>query len=112
MNKKNSLKLIDSFPNLYQYHPLFPGENRDFYFDCEDGWFQIIWDLSEKLENEFIRIKKEDGRDRKELPYVEHVKKRIGTLDFSVAKYNDKIDMYTLKAMQKSETICEICGEP
>jgi len=59
MSPELDKKLVESFPNLY----------KDRYADMRttclcwgfehgDGWFQILWDVSEKLEKEIIKIKK------------------------------------------------------
>lgn len=50
MNQELTKKLYDEFPELYR------GRNKPttetamcFGFDCNDGWFQIIYDLSADL---------------------------------------------------------------
>ena len=61
MNKENDDKLCAAFPLLYADRR---GDIRQtamaWGFDCGDGWFDLIWDMSAKLEEE---IKKEVRSD-------------------------------------------------
>jgi len=73
-----------------------------FGFECENGWFDLIWNLC-------IQIEKENPEDFE----VCQVKEKFGTLRFyplggAPEKIWDLIDA----AEKKSETICEICGKP
>jgi len=112
MNEENTFKLVNAFPNLYpKYHPLFPNEEILFHFDCKDGWFNLLWELSEKLEAEIIRLKKEGKTEPEDLPHVQQVKEKYGTLCF-YASFTEKMGIDIAEAEKKSETICEICGKP
>lgn len=51
MNSENTAKLWETFPLLYSGRQLSTRESLiPFGFSCGDGWFDLIWELSEKLE--------------------------------------------------------------
>ena len=69
--------------------------------DCGNGWFDLIWELCEKIEP---LVDKEFA--------VEQVKEKFGTLRFytnaATREVHDIISGYE----RKSENICEECGKP
>lgn len=90
MNKENTDKLLHDFPNLYR--------NLDWGFDVGDGWFNIIYNLSEKLS-------KEEGT------YALQVKEKFGGLRFYISSGSDE-DFDTIdKAENESYRTCELCGK-
>ena len=112
MNAENSRKLEKAFPNIYPpIDPLSPADCEwSFQFDIGDGWFEILWELSEKLEAEIVRLIKE-GRPSEDLPSVQQVKEKYGELCF-YASGTDKMQSDITIAQEKSLTICELCGKP
>ena len=101
MNRENTLKLRNSFTNLYpKLHPHYPNGCVLFRFECRDGWFQIIWDLSEKLEAEIIAMKAKNDLTTGEwsAPHAVEVKEEYGTLSFGsgAKKYSHDIIHYNL----------------
>lgn len=108
MNEENTLKLTSSFPNLYpKLHPSYPApRERPFFFECRDGWFQLLWDLSEKLEDEIV---KSDNKIK--IPLIRQVKEKFGTLRFYVSSDTDTIRTAIQEAERISSITCEICGE-
>jgi len=104
MNKENTETLIKDFPILYRGHKDPPSKNlMCFGFECDDGWFQLIYDLSKQISEICPRVK------------AAQVKEKFGTLRFYIDGVQmDKADLiYDLiqKAESKSGTICERCGE-
>ena len=104
MNKENTEKLINDFPELYRGHKQPPTENlMCFGFECSDGWFQLIYDLSKQLSEACPRVK------------ATQVKEKFGTLRFYIeGVQKDKSELvYQLidKAESKSGTTCESCGD-
>lgn len=103
MNKEHTIKLLTNFPNLYKQHSLLMTQTCMCWgFDCEDGWFDLIYNLSQKIT---------------ELdPNVEavQVKEKFATLHF----YTGGVSVETADAIWKlideaedeSGTICEVCG--
>lgn len=106
--------LKERFPVLYEdmYGP------RDktcmaFGIECQSGWYDIIWELSEKLEPLAKKIKGEFPAK------VEQVKEKFGTLRFYISSVTDEDDKEVINEMYKhigeyelkTVTTCEVCGE-
>ena len=104
MNKENTEKLINDFPLLYRGHTEPPTKNlMCFGFECSNGWFQLIYDLSKQITEVCPRVK------------ASQVKEKFGTLRFYIeGVQKDKAEIvYQLidKAESKSGTTCESCGD-
>jgi hypothetical protein len=57
VNEELDKKLVDSFPLLYgDRHAPMQSTCMCWGFDCGDGWFDIIWNLSSKIEPIIERI--------------------------------------------------------
>jgi hypothetical protein len=103
MNKKNTEYLYATYPNLYQNHSKSMRETCMCWgFECSDGWFKIIDELSAKLEPLGI--------------VAEQVKEKFGTLRFYIGgvptEIADEVWAAIEEAEQKSEVTCEVCGAP
>jgi len=90
------------------FHP--NGSIRDtlmvFGFDCEDGWFKIIWDLSEKI-NEHLKKLPEQ-----KYPFeVVQVKEKFASLRYYTNWDTDEISDMIREAEILSQKTCEICGK-
>jgi hypothetical protein len=120
MNKKNDEYLTKNFPLLYCDRN---GNMQEtcmcWGFDVGDGWFDLIKELSEKLEplvQQWINEnpKPEDAEEAKMWyhPCASQVKEKFGGLRFYLSCGTD--EMYDLchEAERKSYTICENCGAP
>jgi hypothetical protein len=60
MKKELDVKLVKDFPNLYaDRNASIMNSCMGFGFECDDGWYQIIYDLSEKLEKEIVQFGKQ-----------------------------------------------------
>jgi hypothetical protein len=103
MNRQLDALLCENFPALYQ--------NRDrgivksamtWGFCVGDGWFPIIWRLSQKLEP----IAQVDGLR------AEQVKEKFGSLRFYTNIDAPEIDAAIEEAERESARTCEKCGEP
>ncbi len=96
-------KLIKDFPYLYE------SGDSSFHFECGDGWYELIRQLSEKL-YPFILKAREEQADI--YPKASQVKEKFGGLRFymsvSTEEMDDIIDAYE----EISEDICEVCGKP
>ena len=95
MKENNSKKLLTDFPQLFEND--FMQERG---FECKDGWFDLIYDLSTAL----MALPNAD-----ELR-VTQVKQKMGLLSFSVKPINDEIIQLITQAMNKSKVTCELCG--
>ena len=103
MNKEHTEYLYKTYPNLYQRHSLSMQETCMCWgFECGDGWFDLIKELSENLEPLGV--------------VAEQVKEKFGTLRFYVGgvptEIADQVWDAIEEAEQKSETTCELCGAP
>lgn len=89
MNQDNASKLREGFPFL-----------EPIYFECGDGWFQLIWDLCEAIEPlapaAFAAVQ---------------VKEKFGGLRFYAGAVSKEVYKLIDGAEEKSFTICEQCGE-
>jgi len=118
MNEELSKKLFERFDFFYPETPV-TESLMAFGFECDDGWFQIIWDLCEEIEKQ-LQLQDIDQKqlvinklkEKKEFRVVQ-VKEKFGSLRFYVES-SKKIstDMYEAitKAEAKSAITCESCG--
>lgn len=112
MSPENQQKLYTAFPQLYRgrFRPLCESL-MSYGFCCGDGWFDLVWMLSEDIEN----LARAEGRhpDSDDWPEAVQVKQKFGSLRFHLRSNSDSEQMRTLldKARNVSETICEECGK-
>lgn len=131
MTPKNTNKLISSFPKLYRdVHPSSLSRMR-YGFNVEDGWYDLIHNLSTNIESEAINA----GIDPEsnDWPLAMQVKEKFGSLKFycrtgnevdqkrilevygEIFSYrplpsNQSIAELILETEKKSIEICESCG--
>lgn len=103
MNKENAQKLLNDFPGLYRPSD---GFFNEYVFQCDDGWFQLIYDLSSEITAA--------AKNKVEVPFpmVMQVKEKFGGLRFYVNSNKLNIDAAIEKAEEKSLITCEKCGSP
>lgn len=70
-----------------------------------DGWFQLLWDLSEKIEK-CLEDQPLAGFE------VVQVKEKFGTLRYYTSHYRKDIHDCIREAESASARTCEECGEP
>lgn len=80
-------------------------------FTCGDGWFDLIDELSAKLEAEIVRMK-EAGVEGDELPVAARVKEKFSMLRVDVESATEEMCTWIHEAEDRSRTICEDCGKP
>ena len=92
----------DKAEELMKVYPeLFHGQCIG--FECGDGWFDIIKELISDIRN----VCERDVLDIK----ATQIKEKCGSLRFYVTHETNEIsDLITL-AEDKSESICELCGD-
>ncbi len=101
MNDENTKKLYDTFPELFQEDY---KRRNPWGFACDDGWFNIIYELSEKLQEYRSRT----GIDI----YVIDVKEKFGELICYLDHYPEEYILSLIRqARQQSLSTCEICGK-
>lgn len=106
MNPELDKKLCEAFPILYQDRdaPMqttcmcwgFPG----------DGWFQLIWDLSEKLEKIIAGLPESEHR-----PKAVQVKEKFGFLHYYLTAGTEEMRKLVREAEELSMKTCEDCGK-
>jgi len=100
MNKENTEKLFNDFPELYGQKDLPINQtNMCWGFECGDGWFDIIYQLSEKI-SAHHNIQ------------ATQVKEKFGTLRFYTNYHDDAVEAMIAEAERKSEVTCDVCGQP
>ena len=89
---------------IAKYPKIFPG---NFYFECGDGWYDLIDDLCYKLQA-YV-----DDFDSVDQVVAGQVKEKFGGLRFYLDHGGDDC-VYDLirNAEHKSHSICEECGSP
>ncbi len=77
-------------------------------FDCGDGWYQLIYDLSTKLEEMIRKLPKET----RQYCCASQVKEKLGTLRFYMTSSTDEMENAIEEAENLSAKTCEDCGKP
>lgn len=111
MDLKLQDKLYERF-KFYRPYQSLTNSLMGFGFECGDGWYQLIWNLSEEIEDLLTK-------HNVSLDYFDvfQVKEKYGGLRFYYILVNDKEDTATelYKIVDKYEKlslkICEMCGK-
>ena len=108
MSPELDKRLVDAFPNLYRQRYLSPRETCMCWGFPGDGWFQLIYDLSEKLERMILAL----PEDEREHCSASQVKEKYGTLQFYMSAETDEMTAAIQEAEDRSSITCETCGAP
>jgi len=108
MNEKLTNRLFHEFPNLYRDK----NENMQNTVLCwgigtSDGWFQIIYDLSKKLEEMILEL----PESKREHIRASQVKEKYGTLRFYMTASSDRMNEAIGQAEELCIKTCEYCGQ-
>lgn len=112
MHKRIVLALWDILrfqcPRLFKYGIV---------FECAFGWYDIIRDLSKKIEKILEEhAERHEALEGEESQYREmyavQIKEKYGTLRFYMSWETDEISELIRKAEELSAKTCEICGKP
>lgn len=106
-------KLCQAFPLLYK------DRNKSkqqtcfaFGFEHSDGWFDIIWELSSKLEPLIQKwLDENPDAEEYEQPCVGQCKEKFGTLRYYFNSSTDEMEKHIAEAEAKSCKTCEECGK-
>lgn len=71
MNLENTQKLLTTYPLLYR-------ELREWGFECGDGWFDLVWQLSAEIE--LAAYLEGIPKNPEAWPSVRILKQKFGTL--------------------------------
>jgi hypothetical protein len=80
------------------------------YLAVGDGWYDIIYELSEVLEKEIIKLLIQNPDATK--PVIRQVKEKFGGLRWYMDGTNQVMRDAIRKAEEKSYKTCEECGAP
>jgi hypothetical protein len=109
MREELDKKLVESFPNLFvDRRGSHQKTSMCWGFSCGDGWFDLIWDLSEKLEKLIEEGDWEEGRR----PKAFQVKEKFGSLCFYLSYGSEEMTSLCDDAERRSIEVCESCGNP
>lgn len=108
MQEEKELELTNTFTRLYKkHHPLYPDNvPMSFSFECGDGWYQLLKDLSAKLEEEIAKQKNPDDF------FAVQVKEKFGGLRFYMSSETEEMSKFIDEAEKVADVTCEICGKP
>ena len=108
MEKELEQRLVDRWPTWFNVEGKIRETLMPFGFEHRDGWFDLLWELCERLEPAVAAAEKETGR-----PFqVLQVKQKFGGLRFYANYTNDKISALVEAAEFDSFHTCEVCGKP
>jgi hypothetical protein len=91
-------QLLLSYPNLYK---------KDVYFECGDGWYDLLDRLSFELEPMIIAHEKEHDIHNEFPLYVTQVKEKYGGLRFYTTGMTEEMLEAIEKAEKESRNISE-----
>jgi hypothetical protein len=106
MNSENTNRLFEDFPELYRGRHLPITENRMPYgFCCGDGWFEIIYNLSQQIQNYM--------QEHPEVAVIAvQVKQKFGELRFYMNRSIPELDALIREATAQSLQTCDLTGQP
>jgi hypothetical protein len=94
MTDKNTEKLINRFPNIFK---------ENFYFECDDGWFDIIFNLCKDIQQEI-------NNSGCEQVVAAQVKEKFAGLRFYSSGGNEVTHAMIEKYSKLSSQTCEVTG--
>jgi len=109
MNEENTAALLRDFPRLYgNPDGKGTGLNMHWGFECGDGWYRLLHDLSAAIEE--AAFKQGLDPDSSAWPKASQVKEKFGTLRFYVRGRSEEMGQLIEEASKRSAHTCESCG--
>jgi hypothetical protein len=113
MSPDKTKQLVEICPEIFQKEDKDPRGPLDFYFQCHDGWFDILKECISEIKS-IIDSRKFDFSEFS--PKVAQIKEKYGALRFYL---EGPLDMSASDALHdvidaaeaKSLKVCEICGD-
>ena len=108
MRKELEQRLVERWPSWFNLEGVIQKTLMPFGFVHGDGWFDLLWQLCERLEPIVRAAERESGR-----PFeVLQVKEKFGGLRVYMNISNDAISALIENAELESTQTCEVCGKP
>lgn len=102
MNLENTHRIISACPCL------FDTGNKQFYFECGDGWTDLLVELCEKMQSYLSTLEPEILNEFVAL----QVKEKYGELRFYLSAYDEVLENLISEYTKKSRYVCESCSKP
>ncbi len=99
--------MINRFFFFYQWTDEKKEIERTASISIEPGWYDLLWEISLNIEKELARIRS----TIKHRFIIQEVYEQYGGMTFRYTYYNDSIERILLEAENKSNEICQICGQ-
>ncbi len=104
MSPEETKKLLERFPLIYSGYYLPEEESlMSRGFQCGDGWFKLIWQLSMEIETQSKAL----GID---VPQACEIKQKMGGLTYRIDSNHPIFSEIISEAAELSLIICEKCG--
>jgi hypothetical protein len=107
MNQILENKLLERFPWMIA-HNLWTCKKLDFCTPCEcqDGWYQLIYDLCEEIENHYKKNNVDINTIR-----IDQIKEKFANLRFYISNVIEGTYDIVGKYENLSIYVCEVCGD-
>ena len=99
MKSEFSSKLSNRFPDIFNLN----NSSNIFYFECHEGWFDLMFQLCEELEELAVK-------ENVNLPKIAQVKEKFGKLRIYLDSGTDTMHNRVSEFEKISGFVCEICG--
>jgi len=83
-----------------------------FGFECGEGWYPIIEEAFDKIEETIEKMPKKEKKIFKQSFEILQVKEKLGGLRININMHTDEINKIIQDAEEKASITCEICGNP
>jgi hypothetical protein len=92
--------------------PTLQNNLMEFGWECDKGWYPIIEEAFDKMEDTINKMPMQDKLDFQEHFEILQVKEKLGGLRIYVNMYPDEIIEIIREAEKKALQTCETCGKP
>jgi len=111
MDRNLTERLYRAFPLLYADKDASISRScMAFDFECNNGWFPLIWKLSEQIEPLIEKFNTDYPDHMDEHPRASQVKEKFGSLCFYMTSSTEEMQDIIENFEKRSSKVCEICG--